>query len=240
MRLDIYLQNLNNISRTKAQNLIKSGNVFVNDIAITKCGFEVDDKCQIKITNEHKYVSRAGLKLEGACEKFGINLTGDVVLDIGSSTGGFSDYCLQNGASKVYCVDVGTNQLDAKIRNDKRVVVMENTDIRNANLSDFLDVNMVVCDVSFISLTKISQKIADIMSVGCQGVILVKPQFECGKEIAKKYKGVIKDANVHKKVIEIVKKDFENKGICVKSIAESVIKGNDGNTEFLFFIKKYL
>ena len=239
MRLDIYLQNLNNISRTKAQNLIKSGNVFVNGDLVTKCGFEVQPDCEIKITNDLKFVSRAGLKLEGACQKFDTSPQGKVVLDIGSSTGGFSDYCLQNGATKVYCVDVGTNQLDAKIRNNPRVVVKENTDIRNVDEKDFLDVNMIVCDVSFISLTKISHKIAQIMNNDCQGVILVKPQFECGKEIAKKYKGVIKDPQVHKKVIEIVKNDFENKGICVKNIAESVIKGNDGNTEFLFFIKKY-
>ena len=98
---------------------------------------------------------------------------------------------------------------------------------------------MIVCDVSFISLTKISHKISEVLNKDCQGIILVKPQFECGKEVAKKFKGVIKDSNIHKKVIQSVKNDFETKGICVISIAESVIKGNDGNTEFLFFIKKY-
>ena len=238
MRLDIYLQNLKDISRAKAQALIKGGNVFVDGKNITKCGFEVDNSHNIQIVGGCQYVSRAGLKLEGACREFGVCPADMVVLDIGSSTGGFSDYCLQNGAKKVYCVDVGNNQLDKKIRDDKRVVVMENTDIRNARPQDFLDVDLVVCDVSFISLTKISQQVAQIMNESTIGIFLVKPQFECGKELAKKYKGVIKDSAVHKKVIQNVKEDFLSKGICVQKISTSVIKGNDGNTEFLFFVKK--
>ena len=238
MRLDIYLQNSKDISRTKAQALIKDGNVFVDGKNITKCGFEVDNSHNIQIVGGCQYVSRAGLKLEGACKQFGISPKDKVVLDIGSSTGGFTDFCLQNSAKKVYCVDVGTNQLHPNIRQDKRVVVMENTDIRNTNNDSFLDINLIVCDVSFISLTKISQKVSEIMTDDTIGIFLLKPQFECGKELAKKFNDVINDDAVHQKVIRQVKQDFLDKGLCVKDIAMSVVKGSDGNTEYVMLVEK--
>ena len=239
MRLDLYLQQTKNISRTKAQEIIKQNMVFVDKKNISKPSFEVNENNLVEICGELcQYVSRAGLKLEGACKQFDISLKDKIVLDIGSSTGGFSDYCLQNGAKKVYCVDVGKNQLAEKIRNNPNVVVMEETDIRNLTKKQVSDINFVVCDVSFISLTKISFKIAELLNSLDMGIILVKPQFECGKNIAKKCKGVIKDDKIHKQVIDAVSSDFISKEINVLKIAPSCIKGGDGNTEFVFLVQK--
>ena len=239
MRLDIFLvENKFCETRAKAQSLIKMGGVFVDDVCILKNGFDVCEGAKIEIKNLCPYVSRAGLKLEGACKDFGISMEGKTVLDIGSSTGGFTDYCLKNGAKKVYSVDVGTNQLHHSLRENKKVVVMENTDIRTLTKNDIEDVDFIVCDVSFISLTKISDKISEFLEGDCQGIILVKPQFECGKKIAKNFRGVIKDEKIHKIVLENIKTDFKNKGICVEKMSTSKIKGGDGNVEYCLLIKK--
>ncbi len=239
MRLDLYLQKNKEISRNKAQELIKAGAVFVDKKIVTKSSFEVNENNQIEIVGQIcPYVSRAGLKLEGACKLFNISVKDKVVLDIGSSTGGFSDYCLQNGAKKIYCVDVGKNQLAEKIKNNNKVIVMEECDIRTIKKENIQDVDFVVCDVSFISLTKISFKISEILNSGDLGIILIKPQFECGKNIAKKFKGVIKDNKIHQKVIDEVTKDFASKNIHILNLAQSCIKGGDGNIEFVALIKK--
>lgn len=238
-RLDVYLVENNIIkSRAKAQELIKNNCVKVNGNIVDKCSYLVEDKDNIEIVNDIcPYVSRAGLKLEGACKEFKISMQDKVVLDIGSSTGGFTDYCLKNGAKKVYCIDVGTNQLHNLIKSNKNVVVYENTDIRSLDINLVKDVNFIVCDVSFISLTKISTKIAQVLKNGAMGIVLIKPQFECGKTIAKKHKGIIKDKNIHKIVIDNITKDFLSKNIKILNIKESCITGTDGNVEYVVLIK---
>lgn len=226
-------------SRKAAQDLIKSGGVFVDQKCVDKCSFIVDDNNVIEIKAQVcPYVSRAGYKLQGAQKDFDIDFNGKIVLDIGSSTGGFTDFCLQNGAQKVYSVDVGSSQLDGSIRANSKVVVMENTDIRNLQKKQVPDINFVVCDVSFISLTLISHKISELLNSGDYGVVLIKPQFECGKVLAKKYKGVIKDEKIHKMVINTVTENFVQNGIDIINVKESQIKGGDGNTEFVALIKK--
>ena len=156
MRLDIYLQNSNNITRSRAQELIRSKKVYVNGISAKKCGQDVTESDDIVVDISGSYVSRAGQKLEGAFSDFGLSVSGLTILDIGASTGGFCDYCLKNGAKKVYALDVGTNQLDEKIKSNSKVVDMSNTDIRKLNLDTVKDIDAFVCDVSFISLTNIS------------------------------------------------------------------------------------
>ena len=235
-RLDVFLVENNFFeTRIKAQTEIKNGNVFV-DGKIEKPSFLVDEKNDIKISNGIlKYVSRAGLKLEKAKQEFNLDFSEKVVLDIGSSTGGFTDFCLKNGAKKVYAVDVGTNQLHKDLRQNKKVVVMEQTDIRNANVKDFCDVDIAVCDVSFISLTKICDSVKNILGKNKPFIALIKPQFECGKEVAKKYKGVIKDSKIHNQVIESVVAYYKANGFSLLQICQSPIKGGDGNLEFLSY-----
>lgn len=239
-RLDLFLLENNIVkSRKQAQDVIKSGGVFVDDKCITKCSQLVDATKNIQIKAQIcPYVSRAGYKLQGAQKDFELDFTGKVVLDIGSSTGGFTDFCIQNGAKKVYCVDVGTNQLDKSLRENPKVIVMENTDIRTLTKQQVQDINFVVCDVSFISLTLISSKISELLNSGDFGVVLIKPQFECGKALAKKYKGVIKDEKIHKLVINSVTENFSQNGLEVKKVEQSAIKGGDGNTEFVALIQK--
>ena len=240
-RLDLFLYTKNYVkSRKQAQDIIKDNGVMVDGKIVNKPSFLVDENYCIEITKKLcPYVSRAGYKLEGAKEDFNLDFFDKVVLDIGASTGGFTDFCLQNGAKKVYSVDVGTNQLDISLKNNKKVVSIENMDIRNIDEKNFKDVDVIVCDVSFISLTLISQKIASILKPNCYCIVLIKPQFECGKEIAKKFKGIIKDEKIHKLAIDKVVKNFNQNGLILKNIAKSKILGGDGNTEFVAqFIKR--
>lgn len=239
MRLDILLQNFDSVdSRSKAQVLIRAGKVVVNGKVASKCGLEVSESDDIKITEDTIYVSRAGEKLEGAFLDFGLCAKDMIFLDIGASTGGFCDFLLRAGAKKVYALDVGTNQLNSKILNDKKVVDMSQTDIRELDLSLVKDIDAFVCDVSFISLKNISDVFAKLLNFSKFGVVLIKPQFECGKEIAKKFGGVIKDEKVHKIVINSVVQDFTSKDIRVKKVTKSKIQGKDGNVEFLALIEK--
>lgn len=236
-RLDIFLFKNNFFeSRKKAQNEIANGNICVDGKIVTKPSFVVDDNAKIEVIGQVlKYVSRAGLKLEGAKKQFGLRFENKVVLDIGASTGGFSDFCLQNGAKKVYAVDVGTNQLHQKIKNNEKVVNMEKTDIRDVELCD---VDIAVSDVSFISLTKIADKVASLLKSGGEFVALVKPQFECGKEIAKKCRGVVKDARVQEQCKNNVIACYQSLGFGLVGVCESPILGGDGNLEFLsYFVK---
>lgn len=238
-RLDIFLvENGTCSTRSKANNLIKENNVLVDGKVINKAGFLVSGNENIEVKNICPFVSRAGLKLSGALKDFNVSIKDKIVLDIGSSTGGFTDCALQNGAKKVYSVDVGTSQLDSSLKQDKRVVVMENTDIRTLEKNKVEDINFIVCDVSFISLTKISAKISELLNAGDFMIVLIKPQFECGKSEAKKHKGIIKDEKIYKSIIGQITNDFAIHSIKILNVKKSCIQGGDGNTEFVAFCQK--
>lgn len=223
-------------SRGKAQALLMSGQIFIDGKRVDKAGTLVDEGAEIEVKERFPYVSRGALKIEKAYEEFGLDFEGKVVCDIGSSTGGFTDFALVHGAKKVYAIDVGYGQLDQKLREDSRVVVMEKTNFRN--ISEFSDkIDFFVCDVSFISLKKIIPKIKEIVDYSTQAVLLIKPQFEVGKEIADKCKGVVKDEEVHAGAVEDIAKFAEDSGFQVKGLAESPITGAKGNKEFLIWLE---
>ena len=236
MRLDVYLtENKYFKTRSKAQQGIKDGIVFVNDKLITKTGFEVGEEDKIDIKGELlKYVSRGGLKLEKALKEWKIDLKGKVMIDIGSSTGGFSDVAIQNGIEKIYAIDVGVDQFDKELAKNPKIHLYENTDFRNIDNKVVNDATIATIDVSFISVTKIISKIKELANIK-EIVCLIKPQFECGKEIASKFKGVIKDEFERKEAIKKVVQAFEEIGYNNVGVCESPIKGGDGNIEYLAY-----
>lgn len=239
-RLDVLLVNRGLApSREKAKTMIMAGNVFVNNNREDKAGSTFPDDCNIEIHGKTlQYVSRGGLKLEKAMKHFDISLEGKICMDIGASTGGFTDCMLQNGASKVYAVDVGYGQFAWKLRQDERVVCMEKTNIRYVTPEDIDDVlDFASVDVSFISLTKVLIPARELLRQGGQMVCLIKPQFEAGREKVGK-KGVVRDKKVHEEVIErIITFALEN-GFSVLNLEYSPIKGPEGNIEYLVHIEK--
>lgn len=239
-RLDVLLVNRGLApSREKAKTMIMEGNVFVNNNREDKAGSMFPDDCNIEIHGTTlKYVSRGGLKLEKAMTHFGVALDGKVCMDIGASTGGFTDCMLQNGACKVYAVDVGYGQLAWKLRQDERVVCMEKTNIRYVTPADIADaLDFASVDVSFISLTKVLGPARELLKEHGQMVCLIKPQFEAGREKVGK-KGVVRDKDVHEEVIEkIITFALEN-GFSVHNLEFSPIKGPEGNIEYLVYIEK--
>ena len=239
-RLDVLLvKNGLAESREKAKVIIMSGQVFVNNQREDKPGQSFNDDCIIEVHgNTLKYVSRGGLKLEKAMNNFDVTLSGKVCMDIGSSTGGFTDCMLQNGAVKVYSVDVGHGQLDWKLRNDDRVVCMEGTNARYLTREDIDDtIDFASCDVSFISLTKILPAIHEILSENGEMVCLIKPQFEAGKDKVGK-NGVVRDKKVHEEVVRNIIEFTNNSGFLVLNLDYSPIKGPKGNIEYLMHIRK--
>lgn len=239
-RLDKYLVNNNFTgSRTKAKELIKSNCIKVNDEVVTKASYMVKDHDVIEIIDNSslKYVSRAGLKLEGAIESFNLDLNSKNIMDIGSSTGGFTDCSLKNGAKKVVAIDVGTDLMADVLRNDDRVELYEQLNFKNAPSSLFENIDIIVSDVSFISLKHIIDRIAQ-EDGDFELVFLIKPQFECGKEIAKKFKGIINDNEVHKDVIIDIISYFETKGYDIIGLDVSKIHGKSGNIEYLGHFKR--
>ena len=236
-RLDIYLvDHLSIKSRSKAQELIRGGYVTVNGKKASKTGLFVSEKDDIKIIENDvlKYVSRGGLKLEKAINEFGLDLSGVSVLDIGSSTGGFTDCALKHGAKKVVAVDVGTDIMDAGLRTEPRVELHENTDIRDFDIDEagYSDISLCVCDASFISLPIALSKLG-LSNKEFKLVTLIKPQFECGQKTAAKYKGVITDRQVHKDVLTRVLNDLKGLGFSLQKLTYSPITGGDGNIEYL-------
>jgi 23S rRNA (cytidine1920-2'-O)/16S rRNA (cytidine1409-2'-O)-methyltransferase len=226
-------------SREKAKTMIMAGNVFVNNNREDKAGSTFGEDCAIEIHgNTLKYVSRGGLKLEKAMDHFGITLEEKVCMDIGASTGGFTDCMLQNGAKKVYAVDVGYGQFAWKLRQDPRVVCMEKTNIRYVKPEDIGEpLDFASVDVSFISLTKVLPAARELLTEQGQMVCLIKPQFEAGREKVGK-KGVVRDRRVHEEVIEkIIGFALEN-GFSVHNLEYSPIKGPEGNIEYLVYIEK--
>ena len=225
-------------SRQKAISLIKEGMVFSGSKKISKPSEKFDDEIDLCVKGDLlKYVSRGGFKLEGAIRSFGLDFNGKVVLDMGSSTGGFTDCALQHGSKKVFAVDVGSDQLVEKLKSDNRVVSMENTDIRELTKEIFDECDFIVGDLSFISIVKIVEYIKEFLT-NQQLVLLIKPQFECGVEIAQKYKGTIRDYNLSKKICNETLEKIKKLGFVVKSVSDSPIKGGDGNTEFVALIEK--
>ena len=227
-------------SREKAKAIIMSGNVYVNGQKEDKAGTMFDlTKCKLEVRgNTLKYVSRGGLKLEKAMQTWQFPLEGKACMDVGASTGGFTDCMLQNGASRVYSVDVGHGQLDWKLRNDERVVCMEQTNFRYLKPEDIPEkLDFISVDVSFISLTKILIPARNLLMLGGEMVCLIKPQFEAGREKVGK-NGVVRELSTHREVIEKVV-DFANlTGFSVKGLEYSPIKGPEGNIEYLVYLKK--
>ena len=219
--------------------MIMEGNVFVENQREDKAGATFDTEAEITVKgNTLKYVSRGGLKLEKAMTHFGITLEGKVCMDIGASTGGFTDCMLQNGSVKVYSVDVGYGQFAWKLRQDPRVVCMEKTNIRYVTPADIDDVlDFASVDVSFISLTKVLIPARELLRDGGEMVCLIKPQFEAGREKVGK-KGVVRDKAVHEEVVERIIEFASQNGFFVKNLEYSPIKGPEGNIEYLVYIRK--
>lgn len=226
-------------SREKAKALIMTGNVFVNEQREDKAGstFPVDASIEIK-GKSMKYVSRGGYKLEKAVELWHVPLKGKICMDVGSSTGGFTDCMLQNGAAKVYAIDVGTNQLAWKLRQDERVISMEKTNIRyvtEENVPEKIGFSSI--DVAFISLTKVLLPVRELLEEKGQVVALVKPQFEAGREKVGK-KGVVRDKKVHLEVVSRIMAYVLEIGFRILDFSFSPIKGPEGNIEYLLYLEK--
>lgn len=221
-------------SRTRAQALIMSGNVFVGDRRVAKAGDQIAEDAEIILKGkDHPWVSRGGLKLDHGLSYFGFDVMGMTGLDVGSSTGGFTDVLLSRGAAKVFAVDVGTNQLAWKLRQDPRVVVHEQTNARDLTTDIVTEApDIVVCDASFIALSKVLDRALDLAKPGAKLVALVKPQFEAGREEVGKG-GVVRDAQVHQRVCDEAIAWVQSKGWRVFGVETSPVTGPEGNVEFL-------
>ena len=235
MRLDNLVSQKLDISRNKAQTLVKEGAVCVEGKVINKPAFEVQGDENITIERKDNFVSRGAYKLVRAVEFFALNLADKVVLDMGASTGGFTQVALNSGAKKVYSVDVGHGELDKSLASDRRVINMEGTDIRLLTKEMVGDCDIVVGDLSFISLVHILPKINELFGkIEC--ALLFKPQFECGKEVAKRYKGVIKDKAIHKNLLKKFAEDVKVLDFDLSGLTYSGIKGGEGNIEYLLHL----
>lgn len=238
-RLDVEMTRRSLVrSRSAAQCLIKNGTVFVNGKCTDKPSFNVTDEDNIEIKGElPKYVGRGGLKLEKAIETFKIELSDSVCIDVGASTGGFTDCMLQKGAKLVYAVDVGSNQLDESLRSDDRVISLENTDIRTANKKIPEKADFISVDVSFISLKQVLPEVKKLLKDDGKVTALIKPQFEVGKSGVGKG-GIVKNPSLREKAVREIKEFAEEGlGFSCKGLIESPIKGGDGNVEYLIYLE---
>jgi 23S rRNA (cytidine1920-2'-O)/16S rRNA (cytidine1409-2'-O)-methyltransferase len=226
-------------SRTRAQALIMAGAVFSGDRKLAKAGEMLAEDAPLEVRRkDHPWVSRGGIKLDHGLTHFGFDVTGAVALDVGSSTGGFTDVLLSRGAAKVYAVDVGTNQLAWKLRQDPRVVVHEQTNARNLDANVIPEaVDIVVCDASFIGLAKVLEAPLKLAKSGAKLVALIKPQFEAGREEVGKG-GVVRDPAVHERVCAEAEAWVTSQGWTVLGITQSPITGPEGNVEFLLGAQK--
>ena len=238
-RLDIFLHESGMVqSREKAKKMIMAGMVLVNGMPADKASIEVSEEDTILVKEEERYVSRGGYKLEKAMEEFHIDLQDKVAMDIGASTGGFTDCMLQHGAKYVYAIDVGYGQLDWKLRNNDKVKVMERFNARYLEKSVLDEAPFFASiDVSFISLSKIIKPLFDCLEEEGEIVALIKPQFEAGRDLVGK-NGVVRDKKVHIAVVKNVIKEFNNIGYSTIGLSYSPIKGPKGNMEFLLHAKK--
>ena len=240
VRLDVLLVNRGLAeSREKAKAIIMEGKVFVKGQREDKAGAMFDEAAPVEVHGQKlRYVSRGGLKLEKAVEHFDLKLQGKICMDVGSSTGGFTDCMLQNGADKVYAVDVGTNQLAWKLRSDPRVVCMEKTNIRYLLPEQLQEApEFASIDVAFISLTKVLRPVRELLAPGGQVVALIKPQFEAGREKVGK-KGVVREKSTHLEVIRQVLAFAWAVGFDILALEFSPIKGPEGNIEYLAWLQK--
>jgi 23S rRNA (cytidine1920-2'-O)/16S rRNA (cytidine1409-2'-O)-methyltransferase len=241
MRADVYLFNSGNVkSRQNAKILIESGNVIIDGKKITKPAFEIDECAEhkVEITNKSKFVSRGGEKLDFALEKFNIDVTGMTCIDIGASTGGFTDCLLQRNAGLVYAVDSGHSQLDSALENNERVVSIEKFNAKFMSKKDFeVEFDIAVMDVSFISQTLIHSAVHDVLKDGGIFISLIKPQFECGKSALNSH-GIVKKATYHKDAICKVIDSALISGFSCENIICSPIEGGSGNVEFLVYLRK--
>ena len=226
-------------SREKAKAYIMAGQVYVDGQKEDKAGSMFAETVKVEVRgNTLPYVSRGGLKLEKAMNEFDVSLEGKVCMDVGASTGGFTDCMLQNGGVKVYSIDVGHGQLDWKLRNDERVVCMERTNIRYVVPEDIQELSQFTSiDVSFISLTKVLLPVRNLLTEDGEVVCLIKPQFEAGREKVGK-KGVVRDKAVHEEVVERIIEFASQNGFFVKNLEYSPIKGPEGNIEYLVQLEK--
>ncbi len=226
-------------SREQAKRLIMAGEVMLGDEVISKPGWLVRDDAALKVKTPPRFVSRGGLKLEGALEHFGIDVIGLIAMDVGASTGGFTDCLLQRGAVKVYAFDVGTNQMVWKLRSDPRVICRENFNVRHLQPGDVPEqVEIIVADVSFISLTLVLPGALSVLKPGGQAVVLVKPQFELSREEVGKG-GIVREPELHEKACTRIRSFVESHlELEWRGITESSIQGTDGNREFLAWFMK--
>lgn len=226
-------------SKTRAQALIMAGHVFIGDVKAQKPGQQVAEDTPVQVKgSDHPWVSRGGIKLAHALDEFAINVTGKVAMDVGSSTGGFTDVLLTNGAVRVYAVDSGTNQLAWKLRQDERVIVHEQTSARILTQDHIPEpVDIIVCDASFISLAKVLETPLTFARTGAELVALIKPQFEAGRDEVGKG-GVVRDEAVHNRVCAEVKMWLVEKNWTVHGLTTSPITGPQGNVEFLIWAQK--
>lgn len=232
MRLDVYISSeMKLCSREKARYFIKNGDVTVNGRIVVKPSENVCESDLVKVEDSIGFVGKGGLKLKKAVEYFGLDFSGKTVLDVGASTGGFTDCALQNGAMKVYSVDVGHGQLDPRLSEDPRVLNMEGVNILDVGPSDIEKPDLVVTDVSFVSIKKIIPHLSNFIDEKGQIVCLIKPQFEVGKKRIKN--GVVTDSKTHIEVLTDVCGFIESAGLYIYGLTVSPIKGGDGNSEFL-------
>lgn len=225
MRLDVYLQKEENITRNKASELIKNGEVIVNEVVVLKPSYLLKAEDEVKLLNSFKYVSRAGLKLEDAIKSFGLDFTNKVIVDVGSSTGGFTDCSLKHGAKLVYAYDVGTNQMVEELKNDQRVKLFENTNIL---IADKKEADYILIDVSFTAVLPIINYLKDWAN---NFLILFKPQFEVGQKYLKK--GIVKDEKIVLKKLTEFSSELERLNIKIVKSKKAEIKGKKGNQEYL-------
>ena len=237
IRLDELVQRHTGFSRTKAQGLIRTGKVkTVDGNPLDRPGHSVPADLNIVIEESPRFVSRGGHKLEAALDRFQIDVTGKIAIDIGASTGGFTDCLLQHGAAKVYAVDVGYGQLDWKLRQDPRVVVLERTNARHLEPAQVPDKpSFFTVDCSFISLKLVLPSLKPLLTVPAQGVVLIKPQFEAGRELVPRG-GVVRDPETHAQVVESVREAAVSLGFSVAGVIQSPLEGPAGNKEFLAYL----
>jgi 23S rRNA (cytidine1920-2'-O)/16S rRNA (cytidine1409-2'-O)-methyltransferase len=229
-------------TRTQAQALIMAGQVSAEGRRLDKPGMAVSVDLELHVKDQPRYASRAGEKLASVAVALGLDFAGKTVLDVGSSTGGFTDYALQNGAARVCCVDVGTGQLSFKLRQDPRVIVMEQTDIRDVTVGAGakaipVRADMAVMDVSFISVTKVLEVTAGLVAEGGSMVVMVKPQFEAGKAVADRYRGVIPMGAVRDEILAGVRA-WMVKRFDILAEADSAVAGAEGNVERFFVLRR--